>query len=92
MCSMPKIKPLKVVPAKGGAEKYFDVALKTGDYYKKGIGTWGGRGGGAVRRPPRGRRPFKPSIRGSRQATHNPFESREKCLNKGFTGDQKSSQ
>ena len=28
-----------------GAEKYFDVALKTGDYYKKGIGTWGGRGG-----------------------------------------------
>jgi hypothetical protein len=28
-----------------GAEKYFDVALKTGDYYTKGIGTWGGRGG-----------------------------------------------
>jgi hypothetical protein len=27
-----------------GAEKYFDVALKTGDYYTKGIGTWGGRG------------------------------------------------
>ena len=38
----------------------------------------------------RGRRPFKPSIRGSCQATHNPFESSEKCLDKGFTGDQRS--
>ena len=27
-----------------GAEKYFDVALKTSDYYTKDVGTWGGRG------------------------------------------------
>jgi conjugative relaxase-like TrwC/TraI family protein len=27
-----------------GAEKYFDVALKQGDYYTKGVGTWGGKG------------------------------------------------
>ncbi|HEY1476273.1 MAG TPA: MobF family relaxase [Chthoniobacterales bacterium] len=27
-----------------GAEKYFDVALKTSDYYAKDVGTWGGRG------------------------------------------------
>jgi hypothetical protein len=37
-----------------GAEKYFDVALKTGDYYTKGIGTWGRKGRRAVRRPPDG--------------------------------------
>jgi conjugative relaxase-like TrwC/TraI family protein len=27
-----------------GAEKYFDIALKTSDYYAKDVGTWGGRG------------------------------------------------
>jgi conjugative relaxase-like TrwC/TraI family protein len=26
------------------AKNYFDVALKTGDYYTKDIGTWGGKG------------------------------------------------
>jgi len=43
-----------------GAEKYFDVALKTGDYYTKGIGTWGGRGGELSGGRLMGRRPFKP--------------------------------
>jgi hypothetical protein len=27
-----------------GAEKYFDIALKTGDYYTKDVGMWGGKG------------------------------------------------
>jgi TrwC relaxase len=27
-----------------GAKKYFDVSLKTGDYYTRDIGTWGGKG------------------------------------------------
>src|SRR6201987_2228168 len=27
-----------------GAKKYFDVSLKTSDYYTKDIGTWGGKG------------------------------------------------
>jgi conjugative relaxase-like TrwC/TraI family protein len=27
-----------------GAKKYFDVSLKTGDYYAKEIGVWGGKG------------------------------------------------
>jgi TrwC relaxase len=27
-----------------GAEKYFDVSLKTSDYYTQDIGTWGGKG------------------------------------------------
>src|SRR5580704_11282702 len=27
-----------------GAKKYFDVSLKTSDYYTRDIGTWGGRG------------------------------------------------
>src|SRR6516165_342342 len=27
-----------------GAKKYFDVALKTGDYYASDIGKWGGKG------------------------------------------------
>jgi TrwC relaxase len=27
-----------------GAEKYFDIALKTSDYYAKDVATWGGRG------------------------------------------------
>src|SRR5262245_50763581 len=27
-----------------GAEKYFDVALKAGDYYAKDVGAWGGKG------------------------------------------------
>ena len=26
------------------AEKYFDLALKTGDYYTKDVGAWGGKG------------------------------------------------
>ena len=26
------------------AEKYFDLALKTSDYYAKEQGTWGGKG------------------------------------------------
>jgi TrwC relaxase len=26
------------------AKNYFDVALKTSDYYTKDIGTWGGKG------------------------------------------------
>ena len=26
------------------AKNYFDVALKTGDYYTKDLGTWGGKG------------------------------------------------
>src|SRR3979490_1895042 len=26
------------------AKNYFDVALKTSDYYTKDVGTWGGRG------------------------------------------------
>jgi len=27
-----------------GAKKYFDVSLKTSDYYTRDIGTWGGKG------------------------------------------------
>jgi TrwC relaxase len=27
-----------------GAKKYFDVSLKTGDYYTRDIGAWGGKG------------------------------------------------
>ena len=27
-----------------GAKKYFDVALKTSDYYTKDVGNWGGKG------------------------------------------------
>jgi hypothetical protein len=27
-----------------GAKKYFDVSLKTSDYYTKDVGTWGGKG------------------------------------------------
>ena len=27
-----------------GAKKYFDVSLKTDDYYTRDIGTWGGKG------------------------------------------------
>jgi conjugative relaxase-like TrwC/TraI family protein len=27
-----------------GAEKYFDEALKKGDYYAKDVGVWGGKG------------------------------------------------
>src|ERR1700681_3635310 len=27
-----------------GAKKYFDVSLKTSDYYTRNIGTWGGKG------------------------------------------------
>ena len=27
-----------------GAKKYFDVSLKTSEYYTKDIGTWGGKG------------------------------------------------
>jgi TrwC relaxase len=27
-----------------GAKKYFDVSLKTSDYYARDIGTWGGKG------------------------------------------------
>jgi hypothetical protein len=27
-----------------GAEKYFDVAFRQGDYYTKDVGTWGGKG------------------------------------------------
>jgi hypothetical protein len=26
------------------AKNYFDVALKTSDYYTKDVGTWGGKG------------------------------------------------
>jgi hypothetical protein len=26
------------------AEKYFDLALKTADYYTKDVGAWGGKG------------------------------------------------
>ena len=26
------------------AKKYFDVSLKTSDYYTRDIGTWGGKG------------------------------------------------
>jgi TrwC relaxase len=26
------------------AELYFDVSLKTADYYTKDVGTWGGKG------------------------------------------------
>jgi hypothetical protein len=26
------------------AEKYFDLSLKTSDYYTKDVGTWGGKG------------------------------------------------
>ena len=28
------------------AKNYFDVALKTSDYYTKDVGTWGGKRGG----------------------------------------------
>src|SRR5271166_4553891 len=27
-----------------GAKNYFDVALKTSDYYTRDVGTWGGKG------------------------------------------------
>src|ERR1700726_2485967 len=27
-----------------GAKKYFDVSLKTSDYYTKDVGAWGGKG------------------------------------------------
>jgi hypothetical protein len=27
-----------------GAKKYFDISLKTSDYYIRDIGTWGGKG------------------------------------------------
>jgi TrwC relaxase len=27
-----------------GARKYFDVSLRTSDYYAKDVGTWGGKG------------------------------------------------
>jgi TrwC relaxase len=27
-----------------GAKKYFDVSLKTSDYYAKDVGSWGGKG------------------------------------------------
>jgi hypothetical protein len=27
-----------------GARKYFDVSLRTSDYYTKDVGTWGGKG------------------------------------------------
>jgi hypothetical protein len=27
-----------------GAEKYFDIALKSSDYYTKEVGNWGGKG------------------------------------------------
>jgi hypothetical protein len=32
-----------------GAKKYFDVSLKTSDYYTKDIGTWGGKGAEILR-------------------------------------------
>jgi hypothetical protein len=31
-----------------GAEKYFDIALKTSDYYTKDVGRWGGKGAGLL--------------------------------------------
>ena len=31
-----------------GAKKYFDVSLKTSDYYTRDIGTWGGKGAGIL--------------------------------------------
>jgi hypothetical protein len=43
-----------------GAEKYFDVALKTGDYYTKGMVRGEEGEVSCPRRPPMGRRPFKP--------------------------------
>jgi len=30
------------------AKNYFDVALKTSDYYTKDVGTWGGKGAGIL--------------------------------------------
>jgi hypothetical protein len=32
-----------------GAKKYFDVSLKTSDYYTRDIGTWGGKGAEILR-------------------------------------------
>ena len=31
-----------------GAKKYFDVSLKTSEYYTRDIGTWGGKGAGIL--------------------------------------------
>src|ERR1700726_1563525 len=31
-----------------GAKKYFDVSLKTSDYYTRDIGAWGGKGAGML--------------------------------------------
>jgi hypothetical protein len=36
--------PITKSHAAEGAKKYFDVSLKTGDYYTRDIGKWGGKG------------------------------------------------
>jgi hypothetical protein len=58
-----------------GAKKYFDVSLKTGDYYTRGIGTWGGKGAkilglqGEVESVPRGTKvPHNMSVELSNQS------------------------
>ena len=36
--------PITTSHSAEGAKKYFDVSLKTSDYYTRDIGTWGGKG------------------------------------------------